>query len=190
MPARLAIDRVDEARIGGLAERDLGWCYTGDEMYLIADRPMPEAEYYDDGALYENGVGAVRRFVDGFDQGLSSVPDMHGKRIRLVTGGSMKPFIDRLAPRLTSQTRGEVDVVHVRNDYFGDSVTIAGLLGGRDILAALGEGRAGDLVIVPAEALNADDIFIDNLSMEDFVTRLGPAEVRTGYEITRALSAP
>ena len=65
--ARRAIDRVDEARSRGLAERDLGWCYTGDEMYLIADRQMPEAAYYDDGALYENGVGAVRRFVDGFD---------------------------------------------------------------------------------------------------------------------------
>ena len=90
---------------------------------------------------------------------------------------------------MTSQTRAEVDVVQVRNEYFGDSVTIAGLLGGRDILSALGEGRAGDVVVVPAEALNADDIFIDDLSMGDFVTRLGPAEVRTGYEITEALSA-
>ena len=61
---------VDRARARAVAERDFGWCYAADEMYLIAGEPLPEAGYYDDGALYENGVGAVRRFVDGFDEGL------------------------------------------------------------------------------------------------------------------------
>ena len=78
----------------------------------------------------------------------------------------------------------------VRNDYFGESVSIAGLLGGNDILGALEEGREGDLIVLPAEALNADDIFIDNVPLADFSAKLGPAEVRTGYEITEALLAP
>lgn len=187
--AARAIDRVDEARRRSLAERDLGWCYAADEMYLIAGRTLPEASYYDDGALYENGVGAIRRFVDRFDEGLASVPRYDGGRIRLVTGRSMAPFIRDRAPRLRGAVGAGVDVVEVENRYFGESVTIAGLLGGADILEALGEGREGDVVVLPAEALNADDVFIDDVPLATLAARLGPAEIRTGYEITEALGS-
>ena len=57
--AAAVIDQVDKAREWALTEREVGWCYAADEMYLIAGRPIPEASYYDEGALYENGVGAV-----------------------------------------------------------------------------------------------------------------------------------
>lgn len=188
--AAAAIDRVDAARSVALADdgRDSSWCYAADEMYLIAGRAVPEAPYYDEGALYENGVGAIRRFVEGFDRGLPSVAKLGGRRIRIVTGGSMAPFIRDRAARLADATGADVDVVHVRNDYFGPSVTIAGLLGGEDILSALGPGRAEDIVLLPAEALNSDDHFIDNLPRSDFEARLGPAVVRAGYEITEALA--
>ncbi len=188
--AGAAIDRVDLARARGLADRGLGWCYAADEMYLIAARQIPDAPYYDDGALYENGVGAVRRFLRGFEDGLPAVPKFTRGRIRLVTGGSMAPFLRDLAPRLANQTGADVEVVNVRNEYFGESVTIAGLLGGRDILAALGDPRDGDTIVLPAEALNADEVFIDDMPLSDFSTALGSTDVRTGYEITEALRAP
>ena len=73
------------------------------------------------------------------------------------------------------------------NRYFGDTVTIAGLLGGEDILHALGESYEDDLIVLPAEALNADNVFIDDLSLEDFKERVGDARVVSGYEITDAL---
>ncbi|GIS80711.1 MAG: hypothetical protein CM1200mP14_22770 [Gammaproteobacteria bacterium] len=57
--------------------------------------------------------------------------------------------------------------MHVENRYFGDTVTIAGLLGGRDIIDALQNTESGDLVVLPAEALNADDIFIDDVPMDE-----------------------
>lgn len=186
--AGAAIDQVDEARARATGVRDSSWCYAADEMYLIANRPVPGAAYYDEGALYENGVGAIRRFVEGFDQGLPSVRTVPGRRIRIVTGGSMAPFINERSDRLAEATGADVEVVHVRNDYFGPSVTIAGLLGGEDILAALGEGRPEDIILLPAEALNSDDAFIDNLPRSDFEARLGPAVVRAGYEITETLA--
>ena len=185
--AGAAIDRVDHARERALAVRDLGWCYTADEMYLIAGRPVPDAAYYDDGALYENGVGAIRRFVDGFDAGLETVPRFEGRRIRLVTGLSMSPYLRERSDRLAAATGADVEVVEVGNKYFGESVTIAGLLGGRDILEALGDSRHGDVIVLPAEALNADNVFIDDLAQSELVAALAPAEIRTGYEITEAL---
>lgn len=183
------IDQVDAARARALADRDFGWAYAADEMYLIAGRPLPEASYYDDGALYENGVGAVRRFVDGFDDGLPGLPRLEGRRIRLVTGRSMAPFIRERAPRLAQATGADVDVVEVMNDFFGETCTIAGLLAGRDIAAALDGGDARDVVVLPAEALNGDGLFIDSMPLAELEASLGEARVLTGYEITEALGA-
>ena len=185
--AEAAIAQVDQARRLGEQGRGFGWCYAADEMYLIAGLPLPEASYYDDGALYENGVGAIRRFIDGFERGLAGVPRFEGRRIRLVTGGSMGPFLDERASALAAATEASVEVVHVENRYFGDTVTIAGLLGGRDIIDALQNTESGDLVVLPAEALNADDIFIDDVPMDDVRKALAPASIYTGYEVTEAL---
>ena len=186
--ARAAIAQVDAARARAHEARDFSWAYTADEMYLIAGLDLPEAPYYDDGALYENGVGAVRRFVEDFQTGLATVPKLPRHRIRLVTGHSMAPFISERAGQLTEATTADVNVVDVTNEFFGEIVTVAGLLGGRDMLAALG-GRAetNDIVVLPAEALNADDVFIDDLTYADFEAALAPAKVVRGYEITEAL---
>jgi putative radical SAM enzyme (TIGR03279 family) len=187
--AARAIERVDVARVRALPDRGIGWCYAADEMYLIAGRPIPDASYYDDGALHENGVGQIRRFVEAFERGLPRVPRLDGRRLRLVTGASMAPFLRERAPRLARATGADVEVVEVVNEYFGETVTVAGLLAGRDILGALHEGREGDLILLPAEALNADARFIDDLPEAELVDRLGPAEVRAGYEVTAALAA-
>ena len=182
-----AIDQVDGARQRASAVRGEAWCFAADEVYLIAGRSVPEAPYYDDGALHENGVGAVRRFVDLFDQEAHRLPRFEGRRLRLVTGRSMSPFIRERADRLARVTGAEVDVVTVANGYFGETVTIAGLLGGRDILAALDGARAGDVVVLPAEALNADDTFIDDLPLRTFQDGLPGVEIRTGHDLIDAL---
>lgn len=184
-----AIDQVDRARGRSLAERGSGWCYSADEMYLIAGRPLPDAAYYDDGALHENGVGAVRGFLEAFDRGVADVPRFEGRRIRLVTGASMAPFLRDRAARLQQAASAPVEVVEVRNEYFGETVTVAGLLGGRDILASLGAARAGDLVVIPAEALNGDDRFIDDMPRSELVSSLPGVEIRSGVEVTEALRA-
>jgi putative radical SAM enzyme (TIGR03279 family) len=185
--AARAIAQVDAARRRALPDRDFGWAYSADEMYLIAGIGVPSREYYDDGALYENGVGAIRRFVDGFDEGLSGVPRLEGRRLRVVTGRSMAPFIRERAPRLGRATAADIEVVEVVNDFFGETCTIAGLLAGRDVMRALGAGKEKDIVLVPAEALNADDLFIDSIPLAELEAAVRPARVLRGREITEAL---
>jgi putative radical SAM enzyme (TIGR03279 family) len=187
--ARRAIQQVDEARTRALAGRDLGWCYSADEMYLIAGLPVPQADYYDGGALYENGVGAVRRFVDRFAEALLHMPRLEGRRVRLVTGRSMAPFLRERASLLAAATGAEVDVVEVANAFFGETVGTAGLLAGADVHDALGEGREDDVVLLPAEALNADGMFIDSLPVARLEAALSPATVLRGYDIGEALAS-
>jgi putative radical SAM enzyme (TIGR03279 family) len=185
--AAAAIERVDRARARAGRERGYGWCYAADEAYLIAGLPIPQAGYYDDGALYENGVGAVRRFVDGFAVGLGAVPRLEGRRVRLVTGRSMAPFLRERAGALASATGAQVEVVEVVNDFFGETCTVAGLLAGRDILKAVDGASPGDVVVLPAEALNGDALFIDSTPLADVASALAPAAVVRGYEVTEAL---
>jgi NifB/MoaA-like Fe-S oxidoreductase len=185
-----ALEQVDRARVRARSERGIGWCYAADELFLLAGRSVPAAEYYDDGSLLENGVGALRRFLDDFDAGLTSVPRLQGRRLRLATGTSMAPFMRERSARLAEATGADVDVVEVTNHFFGESVTVAGLLGGEDLLRSLENGRADrDVVLLPAEALNADERFIDDMPLERLKERLAPARVVPGHEITALLGA-
>jgi len=184
-----SIRQIERARLRAVKERNFGWCYAADEMYLIASEALPDKTYYDEGALYENGVGAVRRFIEAFDQGLLNVPNFDGRRVRLVTGTSMAPFLRERSNRLAEATQGIVDVVEVVNRYFGETVTVAGLLGGEDILQALGESMERDVIVLPAEALNADDLFIDDMPRSELMAQLGPVDLRFGYEVTEALKS-
>ena len=101
----------------------------------------------------------------------------------------MAPFLNARRDRLATSTAADVEVVEVTNDYFGSSVTIAGLLAGADIERALDGGRDGDIVVLPAEALNADEVFIDSQPLTSLRERLAPARVVAGYEVTAALGA-
>jgi len=185
--AARAVRRVERARERARRERGSGWCYAADELFLTAELDLPDDAYYDDWSLVENGVGAVNRFLGDLDEGIPDAPELPGRRIRLVTGRSMTPFLEERAPRLARSTGAEVEVISVRNDFYGESVTVAGLLSGRDILREAGDSGEGDVVVLPAETLNADDLFIDSLSLQDFRDTVEPADVVAGYDVVDAL---
>ncbi len=183
-----AIERVERARAKSMAERGIGWAYAGDEMFFIAGEAQPEDAYYDDWPLTENGVGAVRRLLNDFGNGIEDVPALDGKRIALVTGDRMAPVLRPLAKRLSAATGAQVDVVAVENTYFGSTVTTAGLLPGSAVLLALLKTGPYDGIMLPREALNDDDLFVDNVSLSEVVSRLEPARVVTGIELTSTIS--
>ncbi len=184
-----AIDQVDAARERALAEREYGWIYSADELFLAAGRSLPDDAYYDDASLLENGVGAVPHFLQELDHRIPELKPMEGiRRIRILTGTSMAPLIGARASALREATGAEVEIVPVRNEFYGPSVTVAGLLAGRDLLDAVPDPREGDLVLLPAETLNQDDLFIDSLPLKDFRQALEPAVVRPAYEIPEALT--
>ncbi len=188
--AAAAIAQVDRARQRALARAGTGWAYAADEMFFLAQQPIPEGAYYDDWPLTENGVGAVRRFLDTATADLDRVPPLQGRSVTFVTGERMAPVLRPLADALRARTGCDTRVVPVRNRWFGETVTTAGLLAGHDILSALrGEARL-DLVLLPAESLNDDQLFIDDLPLTELVEALAPAEVRPGHDLFAPLIDP
>ncbi len=172
--ARHAIGQVAAARERALAERGEGWVYAADEMFLAAGLPVPEADYYDDWPLTENGVGAVRRFMADAESVLDDPPDLTGRTIGLLTGTRMAQVMEPLIPRLAAATGADLRLIPVENGLFGPTVTTAGLLPGEDIREALAERADLDAVFIPAEALNDDDLFIDSVAFDALAGALAP----------------
>jgi putative radical SAM enzyme (TIGR03279 family) len=179
--------QVDAFRDRIEGERGQGWVYAADEMYLSAGLPLPALDRYDGWDLSENGVGAVVAFLAAFQEGLSTLPRLEGRRIRILTGHSMAPFMETLKSPLSQETGAEILVHAVTNHFYGELVTVAGLLGGRDLLGAVEDPREGDIILLPGETLNADDLFIDSFSLADFREAVAPAQLLPAMEITEAL---
>ncbi len=186
--AARAVEQTHAIRQRALDERGYGWGYVADEMFLLAGLDVPEQGYYDDASLLENGVGSVRQFLDDLDEALEEgLPSLAGRTIRILTGSSMAPLLGQREAALARATGARVQVTRVENEFYGSSVTVAGLLSGGDLLRATGDTREDDILLFPAETLNQDDLFIDSLSLESFRREVAPARAVAAYEIPEAL---
>jgi len=151
---------------GARADDGEPWVPTVAARYPHDPNAFTQGLIFLDGALYENGVGAVRRFLEGFDAGLPSVPRLDGRRLRLVTGRSMAPFLRERAGRLATATGAAVDVVEVENRFFGGNIAVAGLMVGEDLHRVLAEQPAGHRYLLPDVCLSQGR-FLDGSRPED-----------------------
>lgn len=185
---RAAIATVDDFAARAVADRGMPWCYGADDLYLQADLPLPPAEWYGDFEQRENGVGAVRYLqtrIRGARAALAS-EGWRDKRIGIVTGTAMGPLIPQIVTDLTQITGAHFEILALENTLFGPSVTTAGLLPGKAVLAAL-QGRTDlDLALLPAESVNDDLLFMDDVEAHDLASQL-PMPVRLSYDFADAL---
>ncbi len=177
------IARVDRLREGFRNEMEIGFAYCSDEWYIRAGREVPPAEYYDDFPQIENGVGMVRDFLEGTER-LETVEGAtrYSGRLVLVTGKSMSGYIGDFARKLAERTGAEVRTVTVTNRFYGESVTVSGLLSGGDILSALEGTAADETVVLPPNCLNDDGLFLDDLTPDDISRSCGARVVQGEYD--------
>lgn len=158
------LDVVGRWEARALDERGHRWVYGSDELYLLAERPLPDAEFYDDFPQIENGVGAVASLRLRVREGLDSLPRLEGRRIGVVTGASMAALMPDLLAQLTEATGAHFELIVTENSLFGPTTTTAGLLVGADIRRALANRNDLDLALIPAECINDNGVFLDDES--------------------------
>jgi NifB/MoaA-like Fe-S oxidoreductase len=164
--------------------------YGSDELYLLAEQPLPLSSFYGDFAQIENGVGAVtalrNRVSDGIARGL---PRLDGMRIVVVTGASMAPLMPELLDVLTDACGARFVLIPAHNSLFGPTVTTAGLLVAADMRRVLADVRGVDAVLIPAETLNDNGVFLDDVPIDvirsEFTTPIHPS-----YDFVDVLSRP
>ncbi len=176
------------ARWADRAERERGspWVYGSDELYLLAERELPAFEHYGDFAQIENGVGALPMLMHRLEAGLDRLPRLDGMHIAVVTGTSMAPHMPALLDQLAQATGASFDLRPTVNSLFGPTVTTAGLLVGADIERALSDGAMVDLALIPAETINEDGVFLDDVEFAALRARL-PMPVFPSYDFIDVL---
>jgi NifB/MoaA-like Fe-S oxidoreductase len=123
------------------SQRDLGLTlvYPSDEFYILAGRETPAADFYDDMPQYSNGVGMVRDFLDGWAKAKRRLPARipQPASLALVCGSLVGPMMQQVAARLSKIAGLTVRVLAVENQFFGETVTVSGLLTAQDVIPAL-----------------------------------------------------
>lgn len=144
--------------------------HASDEWYILAEEEIPTADMYDGYIQYENGVGMVRMFRDDLEAALADLSgdDRKGK-VTLVTAKLIYPTICWAAEQIQKKYPNmELQVVCITNHFFGEQITVTGLLTATDIIEQLSTLELGDWVVLPSVVLKADeDIFLDDIALED-----------------------
>jgi putative radical SAM enzyme (TIGR03279 family) len=185
--ARELLVMVERWERKGLAERDDTWVFGSDELYLLAEQPLPSAEHYGEFAQIENGIGAITSLRTRVNDGLEDLPRLDGLRIGVVTGKAMVGLMPELLDRISSVTGAEFVLIPTENSLFGPTITTAGLLVGADIRRALGGRTDLDIALIPAETINEDRIFLDDVNFDELHDSL-PIPVYPSYDFIDILA--
>jgi putative radical SAM enzyme (TIGR03279 family) len=171
--------------------RDLGYpfVFASDELFIKADLPFPPLSDYCDLPQLENGVGMVPLFIEEMRKGVRALPKRlsEPKTLTLVTGSSFFPYLQE-ALTMVKVSGLTIRPVAIRNDCFGHSVTVTGLLTGRDIVAQLKGHPLGDLVVIPRVTLNDRGSFLDDSSPHEVEEGLGVRTVMVEQDVQGLLN--
>ena len=166
--------------------------FCSDELYIRAERPLPEEDYYEEYVQIENGVGLLRSLISEFEAGLRLEDEpVAASAYTIATGVSAAPFLQELAERAAEKTGVRGQVIAIENNFFGPTVDVAGLVVGGDLIAQL-KGRAlGERLLIPVNMLrHGGDVFLDDLRVSDVERALGvPVTVveQDGFDLLDAM---
>ena len=147
--------------------------FPADEFYCLSGLPLPTDEEYEDYPQIENGVGMLRMFETDLEYAVEDLPmeETPPRRICIATGTSVAPFLRELAnkhaPRGTT-----VEVRPIVNKFFGESVTVTGLITGQDLVAQCQDVQADEILIVRSMIRAEGDLFLDNMSVDEVRAKL------------------
>ncbi len=177
--ARACLDLIEDFQQQFLESRAQRLIYAADEFYLLAEREFPALNAYDDLPQWENGVGMLPLFRSQAEEVLLEAEPLDLDAAILVTGQLFRPELEVFAQRLSLRTDVAIEVMAVDNVLFGASVTVAGLISGRDVLARLRDVTKGRGVVIPDVMVTQDSqVFLDDVSIEDIRRALQvPVEV-------------
>ena len=152
--------------------------HASDEWYLLAGRPLPEKDRYDGYLQLENGVGMLRLLKEEVEETLAEVkPDGETpkRRVSIATGRLAGPFLKELGKQIeTVYQNVTLQIFEIRNDFFGESITVSGLITGQDLIAQLKDQDLGDELLLPTNMIRSGErVFLDDLTIEDAEEALG-----------------
>ena len=187
--AEAVIDLIESRQKDFYKEYGLHFIHASDEWYILAERDFPEEARYDGYIQLENGVGMMRLLIEEFDTayreflGREDYPNLRKQGNRTVTIATAKlayPTICGLAERMMDAfPHLTIQVCCIRNDFFGETITVSGLVTGQDLIAQLKEKQEngmdlGETLFIPINMLRSgEEVFLDDITVSDVQKALG-----------------
>ncbi len=169
------IDMINDFNLSHYDDFGRNFCYAADEFYLKAEREVPATDYYDDFRQLDNGVGMWRLTKAEFCDELRTINDISDSKIAIITGVAASPLMKELSDAVKKKFPSKtVDVFTIANDFFGHSVTVAGLVTAGDIINQVKDLSCYDIALIPDVMLRSSDekVFLDDISLEELSEKL------------------
>lgn len=163
-----ALDIIGRFQQEFLAKHGTRAVFPSDEFFIMAERPIPDAEYYEGYPQYENGVGMLRSLADEFHEALESAEaEQLPRKVTIPTGRSPYAFLAELTREAEAKFEGlTVQILPIRNDFFGETITVTGLITGQDLIAQLKDLDIGDELLLSSAMIRRDsDVFLDDYTI-------------------------
>ncbi len=168
--ASLVIDQIEKMQLKLLNSIGTRFVFLSDEFYVMANREMPVVEAYEGYIQLENGVGLISKFENEIISALDIMEHKYVNRhVSLATGKSAFNFISDMAKRVMQQFEGlRIDVHLIKNIFFGETITVSGLITAGDIRSQLNGLDLGEALIIPRSMMKSDeDVFLDNITVKE-----------------------
>ena len=190
--ARL-LDTVAEFQQKMLKECGSRVIYASDEFYLTAERKVPSYEEYEDFPQIENGVGLIASIREEFNEALEDLKEHSlNREISIASGKAAYPLICGFKEQILEKVKGlKINVYEITNNFFGERITVCGLLTGGDIKAQLEGKPLGEKLLIPHSALRSgEDVFLDDMTLSELEKSLKVKIIpvyNDGYEFLEAV---
>lgn len=165
------LDLIHSFQERNMSAHGTHFIHASDEWYLLAGRPLPPEENYDGYIQLENGVGMLRLLYEEFTEALAdaSGDGLLAREVAIATGRLAAPFLKKLTEKLGKKyPRVRVHVYAVRNDFFGEMITVSGLLTGQDLKKQLLGMPLGEKLLLPCNMVrSAERDFLDDVTVEE-----------------------
>lgn len=168
--AQQVIDTIEAWQKKLFPQYGLHFVHASDEWYLLAKRELPEESRYDGYLQLENGVGMLRLLKEEICAELEKHKgDERKRKISFATGRLSYPYIQSYAAQIQEKYPNlEILGYEIRNDFFGERITVSGLLTGQDLLEQLKEKDLGECLLLPCNLLRSgEDVFLDDIRVKE-----------------------
>ncbi len=170
------IDTIEAYQKKFYAEYGLHFIHASDEFYILAERDFPEEERYDGYIQLENGVGMMRLMINEFNECFDTLQgDDRERNVSVVTGRLAYGMINNFAVQLMDKYKNiKINVYPIRNDFFGETITVSGLITGGDIVNQLKDKELGDRILMPYNIVRSgEEVFLDDVTLSEVAEKLG-----------------
>ena len=168
--AEKVIDTIEKWQKIFYEEYGLHFIHAGDEWYILAEREMPEEERYDGYLQLENGVGMLRLLNNEFEEAYAELEgDDRQREVSMATGFLAYPYLKKMIEMLQIKYPNvTVNLYPIRNDFFGEKITVAGLITGQDLIEQLKGQSLGEKLLLPCSMLRSgEEIFLDDVTLSE-----------------------